>query len=417
MDSPWTMRRIALATLTVVASAGLAWALYQVRDSLIIVFVGILFGLAMKGPVLLLQELYLPRWLALVLVLVVVLAVLPLAVILLLPTLINAVTSVVVSVIQGYETLLNRLAGLPFLPSVLSSISLETVTQNLVGLLTSNSERLVGSALGVGTTIVGTLVNLITIITIGFLWLLEEEAIRAWLINLTPPSSQARAERIWQAVEAQVGGYLRGLLVLSVIVGVIATVGYGVIGLPLALAFGILAGLMEIIPIPGVGLTLQVIIVGLATLSTAPSSVALGAVIWTVIVFQAANMILFPRIMGNAVGISALGVIIALLVFVSLLGGVGALLAIPLASLIQIIVDQSITHSRLAAAAETAVAAQPLPTRTSRAELLRVRDLLAADATLSPAERGAALQHLEAALQAVEPTPAPAGAPPLGRRA
>ncbi|MCW5853240.1 MAG: AI-2E family transporter [Anaerolineae bacterium] len=415
MESAWTMRRIALATLTVVASAGVAWALYQVRDSLIVVFVGILFGMAMKGPVVVLQELYFPRWLALVLVLVVVLAVLPLAVVLLLPTLVNAVTSVVVSVIQGYETLLNRLAALPFLPSVLSSISLETVTQNLVGLLTTNSERLVGSALGVGTTIVGTLVNLITIITIGFLWLLEEERIRAWLINLAPPQNQPRAERIWQAVEAQVGGYLRGLLVLSLIVGVVSSVGYGVIGLPLALAFGILAGLMEIIPIPGVGLTLQVIIVGLATLSASPSQ-ALGAVIWTIIVFQAANMILFPRIMGNAVGISALGVIIALLIFVSLLGGVGALLAIPLASMIQIIVDQSLTHSRLAMSVENGASATPARSaRRSQAELLRVRDLLAADTTLSPAERGMALEHIEAALQAVEPLQASVGSPPPGR--
>lgn len=415
MEPTWTMRRIALATLTVLASIGLAWALYQVRDSLIIVFVGILFGMAMKGPVVTLQELHLPRWLALVLVLVVVLAVLPLALILLLPTLISAVTTVVVSVIQGYETLLNRLATLPFLPSVLSSISLETVTQNLVALLTSNSERLVGSALGVGTTIVGMLVNLITIITIGFLWLLEEEHIRAWLINLAPPANQPRAERIWQAVEAQVGGYLRGLLVLSLIVGLISSVGYGVIGLPLALAYGMLAGLMEIIPIPGVGLTLQAIIVGLATLSTSPSQ-ALGAIIWTVIVFQAANMILFPRIMGNAVGISALGVIIALLVFVSLLGGVGALLAIPLASLIQIIVDQFIMHSR-AAAIETGAGGPPLaPAPRSQTELLHARDVLAADTTLSPAERGAALEHIEAALKAVEPLPAPAGAPIPGQR-
>lgn len=416
MEPAWTMRRIALATLTVVASAGLAWALYQVRDSLIIVFVGILFGMAMKGPVVTLQELYFPRWLALVLVLVVVLAVLPLAVVLLLPTLVGAVTSVVVSVIQGYETLLNRLAGLSFLSSVLSSISLETVTQNLVALLTSNSERLVGSALGVGTTIVGTLVNLITIITIGFLWLLEEERIRVWLISLAPPANQPRALSIWQAVEAQVGGYLRGLLVLSLIVGLISSVGYGVIGLPLALAFGMLAGLMEIIPIPGVGLTLQVIIVGLATLSTSPSQ-ALGAVIWTIIVFQAANMILFPRIMGNAVGISALGVIIALLIFVSLLGGVGALLAIPLASMIQIIVEQSITHSRLATPADNdAPGATLLASGRSQAELRRLRDLLAADTALSPSERGMALEHIEAALKAVEPLPAAVGLPTSGRR-
>ncbi len=416
MEPTWTMRRIALATLTVLASIGLAWALYQVRDSLIIVFVGILFGMAMKGPVVALQELYIPRWLALILVLIVVLAVLPLAVILLLPTLVNAITSVGISVIRGYETLLSSLTR-PSFPFALPSLSLDTVTQNLVALLTSNSERLVGSALGVGTTIVGTLVNLITIITIGFLWLLEEERIRAWLINLAPPASQDRAQRIWQAVEAQVGGYLRGLLVLSVIVGLISAVGYGVIGLPLALAFGMLAGLMEIIPIPGVGLTLQVIIVGLATLSTSTSSVAIGAVIWTVIVFQAANMILFPRIMGNAVGISALGVIVALLLFVSLLGGVGALLAIPLASLIQIIVDQTVTHSRGSAPVPNgAVGTVALPLPGAQAELLRVRDLLTADTTLSPVERGVALEHVEAALKAVEPLPSPAGPPPPGRR-
>src|SRR4051812_30716894 len=113
MESPWTLRRIAAATLTIIAIIGLAWALFTVRDTIILVFVGILFGLAFKGPVGWLRRHGMPRPLAIGLVLLIVLAAIPVTLVLLLPTLVNAFSSVITTSLAGYESLANRLPNLP----------------------------------------------------------------------------------------------------------------------------------------------------------------------------------------------------------------------------------------------------------------------------------------------------------------
>ncbi len=410
MQSSWTMRRIALATLTVLASIALAWALFTVRDSLIIAFIGILFGLAIKGPVSFLERHGVPRSVAMVGVLLLVLAAVPVVVVLLLPGLVGAVAAVIQTAVQGYETLAtstrNLTIRLPFMsgPGIQLG-ALNTLIANLGDWATANAQRLIGSALGLGTTIVSLFINIITIVTIGFLWLFEENQIRGWLASIAPTTSRATLQDVWQAMESQLGGYIRGLLVLGILVGALCGVGYAVGGVSLAVALGILVGLLELIPIPGVGMALSVIVVGLAGLADSPMR-ALIAIIWTILIFQFANMVLFPRIMGRAVGISALGVIVALMVFVSLLGPVGALLAIPLAGIIQIVLNHLFGATRVAVPTASGVAGDPVTE-----DLAQARALLAANISLDAGQRAQALAHVDAALAALArgapPGPAP----------
>jgi putative heme transporter len=410
MPSPWTLRRIAAATLTIIASFGLAWALFTVRDTLILVFVGVLFGLAIKGPVGWLQRRRVPRPLAIAIVLLLVLAAIPVVLVLLLPTLVNAIVSVVTTALEGYNSLAAQIPDL----SDNTLVNIDELITQLGSLVASNSERLVGSFVGLGTSILSGVFNLVTIITIGFLWILEEEHILAWIVNLTPARYRADVREVWGELQAQLGGYIRGLVVLSLVVGLLCGVGYLVGGLRLAAAFAILAALFEMIPIPGVGLVLTGLVVGLASFADSPTQALIG-VVWTVVVFQFANMVLFPRILGQAVGISALGVVVALMVFVSLLGAVGALLAIPLAGIIQILLNQLFIRSRRpvqgvipSTIAGPPPSVTPIPVvAPPTSELARLRERLAADPNLGATEREVALSHLDAALEAVtEPTQA-----------
>ncbi len=337
MKTEWTNRRIATATLTILIILALAVAVYQVRDTLILVFVGIIFALAIRGPVDMLHKyLRLPRALAILVVLVLALVLIPILLVSLAPALIDSVKTVLPVAASGYADLASRFP----LPSSFQ-LSADALLTQVSDYLSQNSGTILSSALGLGSTVLAMLFNTVTIVLLGTLWMLEQSSIDRFVVALAPTDQQTTARRILYRIEHQVGAFLVGLILVGIVTGIIIGVGYFILGLRLALALAILGGMLMMIPIPGIGAILTATFVGLASFADSPTR-ALIAVVFTIVVFQVMNMIVFPKIMGSAVGISTLGVILSLMVFVALFGGVGAILAVPLAAIIQILVDELI---------------------------------------------------------------------------
>jgi hypothetical protein len=133
-------------------------------------------------------------------------------------------------------------------------------------------------------------------------------------------------------------------------IGVLAFVGYSVIGLPYALALGALAGLLEFVPM--VGPTLGAVPAVIVALSISPQA-ALLVVGYSILIQIAENNLLVPRIMGRSVGVSPVVVILAVFSFSSLLGITGALLAIPLAAIIQVLLDHLVVNAGIGHDEET----------------------------------------------------------------
>lgn len=337
MKTEWTNRRIATATITILIVIALAAAVYHIRDTLTLVFVGVIFALAIRGPVDMLNKyLHLPRGLAILLVLLVALAILPILIFSLVPALVSSVQAVLPVAAQGYAELAARFR-LPIPPQ----LSVDTLLTQASDYLAQNGGALVTQALGLGTTVLGLLVNTITIVLLGTMWMLEQKNIDRFLVALAPPDQQGTVRRILYRIENQVGAFLLGLILVGVVTGLIIAVGYYALGLTLALPLAILGGMLMMIPIPGLPAFMTATFVGLASFADSPTR-ALAAVVFTVVIFQIMNMIVFPKIMGSAVGISTLGVILSLMIFVALFGTVGAILAVPLAAIIQILVDEMI---------------------------------------------------------------------------
>jgi len=115
-----------------------------------------------------------------------------------------------------------------------------------------------------------------------------------------------------------------------------------VIGLPYPLALGALAGLLEFVPM--VGPTLGAIPAVIVALSISPQA-ALIVVVYSIVIQVAENNILVPRLMGHSVGVSPVIVILAVFAFTSLLGITGAFLAIPLAAILQVLMDHLVVHA------------------------------------------------------------------------
>jgi hypothetical protein len=163
---------------------------------------------------------------------------------------------------------------------------------------------------------------------------------RFWL-SLASSARRPRLLYIWREIESRLGGYVRGQLLLMMTIGVISSIGYLVIGLPFPLALGVLAGLFEFIPM--VGPILGAIPAVIVALSISPQA-ALLVVVFTIVVQMAENHILVPRLMGRSVGVSPIMVILAVFAFTSLLGFTGAFLAIPLAAILQVLMDHLVIH-------------------------------------------------------------------------
>jgi predicted PurR-regulated permease PerM len=130
---------------------------------------------------------------------------------------------------------------------------------------------------------------------------------------------------------------MRGQLILCLFVGALAFVAYLVIGLPNALALALMAGLLEAVPM--IGPALGAVPAGLVALSIDPV-LALWVALAAVVIQLIENYFLVPRVMDRSVGVNPLVTILAISAFGAAMGVVGALLAIPLAALGQLLLDR-----------------------------------------------------------------------------
>ncbi|MBI2594139.1 AI-2E family transporter [Candidatus Curtissbacteria bacterium] len=185
------------------------------------------------------------------------------------------------------------------------------------------------NALSVTTKVFGGIFSVITLFILSFYMLVDRQRIGRDLPNLFPASYQHKLILTIHLVEEKLGYWLRGQVVLSLVVGVITWVALTLLGIPFALPLAILAGFLEIIPTLGpIIAAIPATIVGLAI-----SPIMAVTVIAVYIVIQLVeNNFLVPKIMQKAVGLNPVVIIVAILVGANLLGVIGALLSIPFVS-------------------------------------------------------------------------------------
>jgi hypothetical protein len=138
-------------------------------------------------------------------------------------------------------------------------------------------------------------------------------------------------------METKVGAYIAGQGVLMLVVGMMALAAYWLIGLPYVLVLGLVAGVMEAVPL--VGPLLGAIPAGMVALSLGHEKLV-WVIVATIDIQQLENSILVPRVMRRAVGVNPFVSLLALFAFSSLLGIPGALMAIPMAAIIQILLNR-----------------------------------------------------------------------------
>lgn len=195
----------------------------------------------------------------------------------------------------------------------------------------------VTQALGFLTSFVGIVFTAVSAMIVAYYWMTEKAIIKRLVLGLFPMDRRDRAHALWDNIEDKLGGWARGQVVLMLIIGVASTIVYGLLGLPSFFLLGIWAGLTELIPFIGPFLGGGLAIVVAFSDGWQKAAVVL---VFVVILQQLEGNVIVPRVMRNAVGLTPLSVILAVLVGSTLLGPLGAILAIPVAAAVQVLVSE-----------------------------------------------------------------------------
>src|SRR3954462_13985820 len=200
-----------------------------------------------------------------------------------------------------------------------------------------------GTVLSVTQSVLTAIIGFVTIAFMTFFMILEGPTWLDRFFSLLPPESEPRWRNVGHRVAQTVSGYVTGNLLISVIAGTTTSIVLAIMGVPYALALGLVVAILDLIPLAGA--TLAAIIVGTVAFLT---SITAGIVIivFFVIYQQLENHLLQPLVYGRTVQLSPLAVLIAVLVGAEVAGGLGALSAIPVAGPLQILLVDGREHRR-----------------------------------------------------------------------
>ena len=189
------------------------------------------------------------------------------------------------------------------------------------------------------SSLFGTLLSIVTVVLISFYWLTERTLIRRSLLGFVPVARRTRVNDIWTHIEMKLGLWFRAQLILCGIIGAACAIGYGLLGIQYWPLLALIAGTAEIIPIlgPWIGGAPAVIV----ALTDGPVKAIIVAA-FIIVLQQIEGNILVPRIQGDAVGLSPLTVILAILAGTTLAGPIGGILAVPISAIIHVLVQDLI---------------------------------------------------------------------------
>ena len=194
-----------------------------------------------------------------------------------------------------------------------------------------------GGVLGAGKVVLGAVFQAITVLTLTLYLMANLPEIKATAYRMVPRSRRARVGLLTDEILERVGGYVAGNLVISLIAGSLTFVVLLILHVPYALGLALLVAVTDLIPV--VGATIGAAVVTLVGFFVSVKT-GLIAAAYYVAYQQIENYVLYPRIMKRSVDVSPVATVIAVLIGGSLLGVLGALLAIPVAAAVQLVLQE-----------------------------------------------------------------------------
>ena len=335
---PRALIRYTLAALAV--TVFIAWALWEVRDALLLIYISALIAIGLSPLVNELERKRflrqrVPRWAAILVIYVCIIGVLVAIAAMVIP----AVVMQARDLAREFPRLLHQGQQWLIDHGVLTrEISAAEAVQQTAPSAAQDTLGLVANAfLGV----IGGVFGLITALVLAFYLLVDSSSLVLVFLRLFPRERRAQVNDACRRVTNKISAWLGGQLLLSGIIGSTAALGLFLMGVPFFWVLALIAAIGELIPI--VGPILSAVPAVIVALSVKPA-LALAVILFFIAQQQLENHLLVPKIMQRQVGISPVFVIIALLIGGSLLGVIGAILAVPTAAILQVLLEDTLSE-------------------------------------------------------------------------
>lgn len=195
----------------------------------------------------------------------------------------------------------------------------------------------VGTVIGAVVGVLGGLFGLFTILILTFYLLVESESLNNTFLRLFPGRNRARVAAASRDVTVKISAWLGGQLLLALVIGITSAIGLWLLDIPYFSVLALISAIGEMIPVVG---PLLAAIPAVAVASTVSYQKVLFVIIFFVLQQQFENHVLVPKVMERQVGISPVTVILALLIGGKLLGILGAILAVPTAAILQVLISE-----------------------------------------------------------------------------
>ena len=340
---------VSLSIRTILLVAGVvavAWALASIASVLLVIFVSV-FSVAVLSPVVTAMERRLgwSRGLCSAVLVVAIVIVIGAVVLVVVQAIIGAVREFSDDVPQIVDEVRRSDLG-SFINS--GSDSLDTLGRH-AGEITSGVAKVSGGVADVGVSAFGAVAVLFSVIFLTLFGLIDEPRVREWIGSLLYRGERERFLQVADRIVLTTSRYMLGNLAISVICGTVYGVTAVILDVPYPLALAVIAGILDLIP--SIGATIAGVIVGIVALSVGLEAFIVFLIV-IVVYQQLENYILQPTIIGRAARISGFTVLASVLAFGALFGLIGAIIGVPIAAGLQIVVEEltAARRARIAAA-------------------------------------------------------------------
>jgi predicted PurR-regulated permease PerM len=325
---------ISTGTFLKAVLTGLAiWFLWYIREVVAIFFVSLLLAALIDPFADWFSKRNIPRGLSVLIVYTVLLTLVVLVVVGIIPIIADQFAQLISNLSNFSDRITDTLAR------VQSFSARHGLSENISSSLTAFEQGINQSANSLLTTVkgfFGGIATLFIVLVLTFYMVTEGEKMNKYFKSLAPVEYQPFIAEILNKMQIKIGAWLRGQLLLGFVIGVVTFIGLSILGVRYALLLAIIAGLFELIPYIGpIFSAIPAVIIALAQTPW----LAIAVVILYLIIQQMENNFLVPKIMQKVTGLNPIISIIAFLIGLKVGGIVGAIFAIPLATILMVLVE------------------------------------------------------------------------------
>jgi predicted PurR-regulated permease PerM len=342
-------RRLIVWGVSALFGAGLLlWVLYQLRAVLIVLYISTLLAIGLNPAVQWIERRRfgrrarrLPRWVAVLVLYIALLTGLTVLVGLMVPPIAAQVSALGQHLPEYFDQFQKFLVKRGLLAP---RWTWADIVKNI-----ESPGVAVANVLGAVQGVLGAIGTIVTILILPYYLLVDAEVLHRGMLQFVPPGNRERVGRVTQNLAVKVGAWLTGQVFLCFVIGTAVSIVLGALGVPFFYVLGLIAAVGEAVPVIGPIISAVPAVLMGATVSI-KTAVFVAIFFWGVQSIE--NNFLVPRVMRRQVGLSTVTVLVALLAGSTLLGIVGALLAVPTAAILQVLAQEFLSQDEVPAQKE-----------------------------------------------------------------